>query len=215
MLLEITGEMAIDINMPEFVGLVREYFRDSDIKFIVEVGSMDGKDANYFKQEFPHAHVVAIEGLKENYDKIVESNYPIECLYGAATDHDGTVTYHIKNINGIHGIFDRGRIYGTETRQVDCFRLDSMFRAPIDMMKIDVEGATYEVLVGMGDLLPQTKIMHIETESIQYFKGQKLHGEVAALLSEAGFVMVRQSRVCIGSGYQYDSVWLNEKYLDS
>lgn len=207
--------MAIDINMPEFVGLVREYFKDDDIEMIVEVGSMDGKDANYFKEQFPRAHVVAIEGLKENYDRMVETDYPIECVHGAAADYNGTVTYHVKNVNGIHGIRDRGRIYGTETREVDCFRLDWMFQTAPDMMKIDVEGATHEVLVGMGELLSQTKIMHIETESIAYFKGQKLHKDVAELLTTAGFSMVRQSSVRIGGGYQYDSVWINEKYLDS
>lgn len=205
----------IDINMPEFVGLVKDHFKDSDIREIVEVGSMDGQDAAYFKYEFPHAHVVAIEGLKENYDKMVESNYPIECVYGAAANYNGTVEYHIKEINGIHGIFDRGKIYGNKTRQVDCFRLDSIFLVAPDMMKIDVEGATYEVLEGLGNLLSDVKIMHIETEDYPFFKGQKLHGEVAKLLHDAGFTMVRQSRVRIAQGHQFDSVWVNEKYLDS
>ena len=204
----------IDINMEEYVGLVREYFKDSDIEMIVEVGSMDGADANYFKQQFPHANVVAIEGLKENYDRMIEENYPIQCVCGAATNYDGMVIYHVKDINGIHGIYDRGAAYGTETREVECFRLDTMFLYRIDMMKIDVEGATYEVLEGMGDLLKQTKIMHIETESVQFFKGQKLHNAVAELLS-SDFSMIRQSQVRIGSGYQYDSVWVNNEYMDS
>jgi FkbM family methyltransferase len=205
----------IDINMDEYVGLVREYFADEDIAMIVEVGSMDGKDALQFKSEFPHAHVVAIEGLKENYNNMVASNYPIECVYGAAANYDGMTIYHVKDINGIHGIFDRGQAYGTKTREVECFRLDSMFVGPIDMMKIDVEGATYEVLEGMGELLGQVKIMHIETESIAYFKGQRLHGDVAKLLADSGFSMVRQSQVKIGAGKQYDSVWVNNEYLDS
>lgn len=207
--------MAIDINMPEFVGIVREYFRDDDIRMIVEVGSMDGKDAMYFRSEFSHAHVVAIEGLKENYDKMIESNYPIECVFGAATNYNGTIQYHVKNINGIHGIFDRGQEYGKKTREVDCFRLDSMFVVAPDMMKIDVEGATHEVLEGLGDLLQDVKIMHIETEDYPFFKGQKLHDEVAKLLDENGFAMIRQSRVRITQGHQFDSVWVNEKYLDS
>jgi FkbM family methyltransferase len=204
-----------DINMKEYVSIVREYFKDEDINMIVEVGSLNAQDALFFKDSFLHAHVVAIEGLKENYDKYMKDLQTIECVNGVATDYNGTTTFHVKTVNGIHSIFDRGAAYGTETREVDCFRLDSMFLAPIDMMKIDVEGATYEVLEGMGDLLGQTKIMHIETESIQFFKGQKLHGAVAELLTNAGFSMVRQSQVRISGGYQYDSVWVNNEYMDS
>lgn len=81
----------------------------------------------------------------------------------------------------------------------------------IDVIKIDVEGATYEVLKGMGDLLSTIKIMHIETETIQYFQGQKLHQEVIELLEENNFSMIDSTSCSIGSGAQCDSVWINNR----
>lgn len=201
--------------MEEFVSIVRELFIDKDIKTIVEVGSLNGADAIYFKEQFPAARVVAIEGLKENFDLYMKDLSRIECLNVCIADYNGRTTYHVKNTNGIHGIFNRGEAYGTASRTVECYRLDSLFTASIDMMKIDVEGATYEVLVGMGGLLKQVKVMHIETEDYEFFKGQKFHKDVAELLDTNGFSVVRQSSVRIGPGCQYDSVWVNNEYLDS
>ena len=82
------------------------------------------------------------------------------------------------------------------------------------MIKIDVEGATYEILNSMGDILKTIKIMHIETESYPFFKNQKLHDVVADYLSEKGFSMIDMTRVMIADGYQHDSVWVNNDFLN-
>jgi hypothetical protein len=65
----------------------------------------------------------------------------------------------------------------------------------------------------MGDKLKDIKIMHIETESYPFFKGQKLHSEVEVILLENGFELIELSSVNIGIGKQHDSVWVNKKYL--
>jgi FkbM family methyltransferase len=210
-----------NINMKQFVQLTKDRFTDEDIKVIVEVGSLDGKDSEYFKMQFPHATVIAFEGLKENWESASPSG--IKWCNTVIASYDGETTYHVKHFNkemstGIHGIYDRGAMYGTEKRTVKCYRLDSMFYSEerIDMMKIDVEGATWDVLEGMGDLLDAVKIMHIETETIPYFIGQKmLHDEVCSYLTDRNFKCIKQAGANIGGGTQYDTVWVNEKYLDS
>ena len=83
-------------------------------------------------------------------------------------------------------------------------------------MKIDVEGATHDVFEGMGDLLDTVKIMHIETENIPFFAGQKkLHEDVCDYLTSKGFRCLEQRGARIENGTQFDTVWINEKYLDS
>ena len=203
-----------DINREAFVDIVKSKFSDSDINRIVEVGALDGEDAAYFKRCFSHASVTAIEGLKENWEN--HSPKDIEWLNLVISDYDGDTDYHVKLINGIHGMYDRGKIYGTEIRKVKCHRLDSIIKDNIDMMKIDVEGATFEVLSGMGELLKTVKIMHIETESIKYFAGQKkLHSEMCSYLTTSGFTCLRTQGARIETGHQYDSVWINNDYMDS
>jgi len=48
----------------------------------------------------------------------------------------------------------------------------------IDMLKIDVEGATYDLLLSLEENLSNIKIMHIETETYPFFEGQTLHNDV-------------------------------------
>ena len=84
----------------------------------------------------------------------------------------------------------------------------------MDFIKIDVEGATFEILESMGPLLESVKIMHIETESYEFFKGQKLHNTVSDYLTERGFTMVDKTDALIAGHHQHDSVWLNNKYLN-
>ena len=84
------------------------------------------------------------------------------------------------------------------------------------MVKIDVEGATYQVLHGFGEMLKETKIMHIETETYPFFQGQKLHDEVVKFLLDNNFTMIDLGGVnIIGDNKQYDSVWINNKYYEN
>ena len=65
--------MEDSIGMALFVAQIKSRFLDSDIGTIVEVGSLDGQDSIYFKQCFPNARVVAIEGLEENFDDYLDN----------------------------------------------------------------------------------------------------------------------------------------------
>ena len=206
-----------DINMSEFVDLVKSHV--SDINIIFEIGSLDANDSLFFKEQFPNADVYAIEGLSENYEKYMKNLTTITPINMVITDYDGTINYYKKNINGLHGIRNRGNEYGnTVLEGVTCKRMDTLCGelgiTKIDMVKIDVEGATQEILTGFGELLKTIKIMHIETESYQFFEGQILHEEVVSYLTDKGFTMVKLSSVDItNNGKQHDSVWVNNTHI--
>lgn len=202
------------IDMPCFINTVRAHFQDNKINTIVEVGALDAADAVYFKECYPNAHVIAIEGLPGNYNKYMKNLNDITTINCIIFDYDGEIDYHKKNINGIHGVFDRGQIYGTKKlKKQKCKRLDSLMKeigvTSIDMMKIDVEGATYEILKSMGTFLNNVKVMHIETETYPFFKGQKLYKDVFDLLEEYGFTCADFTECVITKhGKQQDSVWI-------
>lgn len=201
------------ITIPDFISLINNNFNKDQISVIFEVGALNAKDALLLKNEFPAANVFAIEGLVDNYNNYMKDLKVITPIQAIICDRDGTIDYHKKLINGIHGIFNRGDEYlGEIIKDVPCYTLKTLCKKYnlefIDVIKIDVEGATYEVLKGMGDLLSTIKIMHIETETIQYFQGQKLHQEVIELLEENNFSMIDFTSCSIGSGTQCDSVWI-------
>jgi len=209
--------MKIDINMEEFMNYSKKFFDSSDIKNIMEIGSLDGRDSLYFKEHYPNANVFCIEGLPSNYQNYLSNLDTITPINIVIADYDGMITFHHKNINGIHGILNRGDQYGTDTLSLPCKTIKTICKEykidSIDLVKIDVEGASYEILNSMGDKLKDIKIMHIETESYPFFKGQKLHSEVEVILLENGFELIELSSVNIGIGKQHDSVWVNKKYL--
>ncbi len=203
-----------EITMPEFIDIVRNHTDKVDIIF--EVGALDAKDSLLFKQSFPDANVYAFEGLPENYEMYMKDLENIYTFNKVVFNYDGKTIFHKKEINGIHGVFDRGSAYGTETLSVKCYRLDSICRDlnvdHIDMIKIDVEGATYEVLDGMGDILNTVKIMHIETEDHEGFKGQKFDNYVTQFLLDKGFKILKKFP-CVENNkgeFQFDSVWIKD-----
>lgn len=208
--------MRLEINMTEFINLVKNNFLDSEIKNIVEIGSLDGKDSLLFKSNFPNANVYCIEGLSDNYNTYLKDFVEVTPINIVVSDYDGEIVFHKKNVNGIHGILNRGDEYGTNTLVLKCMTMETICKTnnieSLDMLKIDVEGASYQVLKGIGKMLNTIKIMHIETESYPFFKGQILHGDVVNFLETNGFTMIDMTSVNISAGYQHDSVWLNNKY---
>lgn len=205
------------ISMPSFVSKAKQML-DGDINTIVEIGSLDARDSLYFKKIFPNARVIAIEGLPENYEKYLKPLTNIETINAVISDINGEVIFYKKDVNGIHSIHNRGNEYGNEVLKLRSYRFDTLAKIydieNIDLLKIDVEGATFEVLEGMGSLLKTIKIMHIETESYPFFEGQKLHNEVEKYLNLNGFSVVELTSFPIHKGkLQYDSIWINNKFL--
>ena len=177
--------MRWNIDMPRFVELVNANLK-GQVNTIFEVGALDGKDSVFFSTSYPMAKVYAIEGLPDNFEKHLKSLKGITTINRVICDYDGEIDFFKKEINGLHSIYNRGSIYGMGTIKVPCNRLDTLCKeygvTSIDIIKIDVEGATYEVLNGLGNLWETIKIMHIETEGFPFFEGQKLHTCVSELL---------------------------------
>jgi len=211
--------MEREITMPTFIEVVKKYFNDDEINTIIEVGAMDCKDSLYFKEIFSNANVYCIEGLPDNYQNYIKDLTTIKHYNTIITNFDGQINFHKKNINGIHSIFDRGTTYGNIILENQkCLSLKTFCKNEninkIDLMKIDVEGATYEVLEGMGNLLHTIKIMHIETETYPFFIGQKLHDEVCDFLTRNNFTLIKLSEVFIVDKHkQHDSIWVNNLFL--
>jgi len=209
--------MRLEINMQEFVKLATNYFDENEIKNIMEIGSLNGNDALFFKKIFPNANVFCIEGLPENYDTYLKDLTEITPINIVIANYDGEIVFHKKNINGLHGILNRGDEYGSETITLKCKTMQTLCDeyniSTLDLVKIDVEGATYQILESMKNMLKTIKIMHIETESYPFFQGQILDDEVVNFLTNNNFMLIDKTSVTINNGQQHDSVWINKLFL--
>jgi FkbM family methyltransferase len=126
-------------------------------------------------------------------------------------DKETEIIFYDKNISsGISSFRNRGDQYGTnkfilKTSTPLKFVNEKNIKS-IDILKIDVEGCTYEILQGFGDFIKNIKLMHIETERHQHFEGQYTEDKIFELLLNNNFKLLEHSWCCLE---QYDSVWIN------
>lgn len=201
------------VAMEEFVHVAKTNFSDIDINYIFEVGSRDGNDAIFLKNHYPDAQVYAFEGYEPEYllhkERVELSG--VLWFNTVLTNYNGVTEFYPKAMGaGIHSIRDRGSVYGSDKVSVPCKRLDTFCQEnnipKIDLMKIDVEGCSYEVLQGLGNLISLVKLIHIETETVEYFSGQHLQDEVFDYLQTHGFTKVDISYTA--GLEQFDSIWI-------
>jgi len=204
-----------DIYAPDFIAKIKSNLVIESITHIIEVGSLNGDDAKFYKLNFPNTEVFAIEGSPDNFNRYLKNEKEIKTFNHIICNFNGNIDFYIKDQNGINGIFDRGSKYNGLKITRPCITLDKFCEdnniSKIDALKIDVEGATLNVLLGMSNMLSKTKIMHIETETHSFFKGQSLHTEVVNFLEKNNFNMLQLSKVeILKDQYQCDSIWLNK-----
>ena len=77
----------------------------------------------------------------------------------------------------------------------------------IDVVKVDIEGFTYEFLQGYSKYLHNAKVLHLETETYERHEGHKNNKEVYSLLISKGFSLEEVS-------YEWgpsieDQIWVN------
>lgn len=181
------------------------------VETIYEIGSLDGDDARRMRPYFPDAEVFVFEALKENYERYLKDDETLITFNVAISDTDGEATFYEKETNGIHSIHDRGGVgksYTVATRRLDSIIEEYNLPQP-EVMKIDVEGASIEVLRGMGKYLDGVRAIHLETEDYPYFQGEVLHDEVCKYLEEKGFILVQINKNKVDdNGHQYDTIWV-------
>jgi hypothetical protein len=81
----------------------------------------------------------------------------------------------------------------------------------IDIIKIDTEGFSWEVLMGMGDVLKNVRMMHVETEVFNRHPGHKNNVDIANYLTNNNFL-------CVDKSYEWgptieDQVWINQRFM--
>jgi FkbM family methyltransferase len=71
----------------------------------------------------------------------------------AAGSGDSKRTFHVTGSSDSHGLFPHPLTETVRTTEVRTVRVAQVVPGPVDLVKIDVEGAEFEALEGMGDLL--------------------------------------------------------------
>ncbi|MCK9273395.1 FkbM family methyltransferase [Candidatus Gracilibacteria bacterium] len=204
--------------------LIQEACKEFNIqpKNIFEIGSRDGLDTNWLSQLFniPPQNCFVFEPHPTSYKNII-SNFPKFNIFNIALwDETETITFNAirneKNNIGMSSLMARDNLNPElyDIIDVDAWRMDNVLNnisyvREIDICKIDVEGATFEVLCGFGTRLNDVLILQLEIENKEIWKEQKLFTDINNFLTkENDFYLFGQFRLC---DEQSDCLYINKK----
>jgi FkbM family methyltransferase len=162
------GELSINFdNGEEYHSLKREIFGNNSYYIelpkkdpvIIDVGAHIGMAILYFKKMYPEAVVIAVEPNERNVEflqKNIEENYLEKVfVYPVALDEvKGESDFYIDKSEErwwSTGSFYEGAWNGEQESRlirVKTLTLADLIQAPVDLVKIDVEGAEMRVLKG-------------------------------------------------------------------
>lgn len=211
----------------DWISPVIEYYRiffGDDADIIIDVGTRDGDDAYLIKERLNGIHVYAIDARKEAVEE-TRFKYPdFKVFETAISNHEGTTKFYSvisedKDYSGSSSIYNkkfRRKDYQHEIIEVPVIKMDTFIELNnldykyLDIVKVDIEGYTYQFLEGFTKHMNNVKLFHLETEKSSTHKNHKNNEEIADLLRKNSFVLVAKQYEW-GSDIE-DQIWVN-RYL--
>lgn len=183
------------VDSLSFFWTYEEIFENEIYKFkasspsptIIDCGANIGLSILYFKQLYPNSRIIAFEPDLEIFE-VLENNVQsfkftnVELIRKAVWSSETFLEFMAEGS-------DAGRVVQVESPQksyqVPTARLRHYLTEPIDLLKIDVEGAEIEILKDCSDLLSNVKNLFVEYHS--FANSSQSLDILIKILSEAGF----------------------------
>lgn len=175
----VMGMKIYTFTLGRLVYLLEEIFLEWDYVFtpagnppvIIDCGSNIGISILFFKKLFPAARIIGFEPDKKTFEllsrNVAENNLSDVRLHNAAvSSYNGEVTFFDNPedpgslMMSVHSERMSGR-----SRQVPCVRLSEFLTEPVDMLKMDIEGA--ETLV-MPELVASGVLQNVKLLTMEY-----------------------------------------------
>lgn len=190
---------------------------------IIEIGSRDGRDAYYLYTSLNAYKAYTFEANPLCH-QVIDQTYPeFHNICGAVSNFSGVgefnaVQSYNLDILGTSSLRDRNDDWYNDKAKKITVSIDSManyiiqynITPPFDVVKVDVEGCSYEVIEGFGPFINGVKLFHVENETIAYWKDQKLADEVGELLTSYGFIKDYEEKF---GEHSVDEVWVNGNFI--
>ena len=175
-----------------FVHRIYHFTADRPDPLILDCGGNIGMAVLYFKSVYPKAQIISFEPdpvifpyLNEN----VEHNglTDVTLVQNAVASREGSMTFHSDGKYGscLAEYGSPAATGGCNEFQVPCIRLRNYLTGPVDFLKMNIEGAEWEVLADSEDRLHQVREMVIEYHHLPGLR-RTLHN-ILDLLHRQGF----------------------------
>ena len=180
----------------------REWFHQSGIRTVIDVGGYIGSFAYAMRTILPGAQIYSFEPLDGNYRQLVKNltgKGPFQAFQTALGDHSGTVDFFQNDFSASSSALEMAELHrqafpntARQTRiTVPLARLDDyldrmVLQAPV-LLKLDVQGYENVVLKGAAKVLAQVDYLITEISFRELYAGQPLFDEMYSRLSMQGF----------------------------
>jgi len=168
-------------DQTEFSGLRREIFQEEIYQFsaetqtprIIDAGAHIGLATLYFKTLYPQTIITCFEPILENFQLLEKNIYQnglldVKCEMVALAPKDGQITLHVdpSTSQWFSSASIRPQAWNgtqpTKPVQVKTLSLLPWLDLPVDLLKMDIEGAEWQVLPTIKSHLHQIKQLIIE-----------------------------------------------------
>lgn len=169
-----------------FKNEIYRFKANSDKPHILDCGANIGLSVIYFKKLYPKAVITAFEPDKAIFQILKQNMHAfslndVELIEKGVSDKLGSVDFFSDGADG-------GRIaQGDEKNliKIETVRLADYLDKPIDMLKIDIEGAELDVLRDCQPLLHNVANLFVEYHS--FAKAEQNLSELLDIIKSAGF----------------------------
>lgn len=194
-------------------------------KTVCDIGTMDASHSLIFRKILPKSKIYAFEANPNNAEAIRKNkrvmDAGIQLNELAISDKEGEITFNIQNDNvetgswqkGASSILKRKEDESGNDIRVKTIRLDNILDPASDkeiFLWVDVEGAAYEVLSGVSNILENILLVHVEVETQEIWKGQHVRKDVDKIMESYGFTGIARGKFDI----QHDVVYVKNELLE-
>jgi FkbM family methyltransferase len=195
-----------------------EQYLKRDPKVIIDAGCYNASDTVEFKERWPSARVIGFEACPDNYRQIILKGSAVEgeveIFHVAVCDHENGVQFNSNTDTNQTGHFGQtGSILPFSQKLIETWpsitvkpprlvpsvRLDLFCHRngieAIDLLHMDVQGAEYFVLLGLGAMRPPMIYLEIdETEETGRYIGAIPEQQIRGWFAKHGYDRVWESK---------------------
>jgi len=163
-----------------------------DLNFVIDIGAHTGSFSNNLKKLFPDCEFVLFEPNKYCHQFIKDKKFRVFdwLLY---KEKDVQLNFYFDKLDntstGRSIYIENTNHFESENFEIINSKILDDFKSPniIDLIKLDVQGAEIDIILGGLKTLNKTKYLLLETSLIQYNQDAPLEKEVISFLKRFGF----------------------------
>jgi len=163
-------------------------------KHIIDIGACQGVWSDMASIVFPEAKILMVEANQNHQSKLEKRGHPFEITLLGDEDKED-VKFYLGDMASTEGcsMYREQTSYFFEEVMLPMKKLDTLLKEhglgeePIDLIKIDVQGAEIDVLKGATKTLAGGPFVLLETQILEYNKGAPMMVDVMVHMNSLGY----------------------------